>query len=374
MPGVVITTAVRTGPTSDTVRESSQAFFVGLANKGTTDEAVLVQSLAEFEEYFGKYVTYAYLHPTVQTFFEEGGTQCYIARVVGPNADTATMALEDVSANEVITLTADGPGDWSDNLQVEVVASGAKRNIKLYYNGDLVYSTGLKSSNTDLANAINNSPIATKWVSAVKLDDAIVASMGLTSFSGGDDDRNDNTVDSTFSAFVDALDLFLDSYGPGAVSCPETSAINADLIAHANANSRVAILHIASGSSASDAKDAAADLMGEDGSEHSAIYHPWVYIPTLVTGVNRLVPPDGYVAGARASAHNNVGPHQPAAGLIAASKFVNGVESDVSKSVGDDLDDNNVNAIRIIANGVRVYGARSLSTDTENFQIGRAHV
>ena len=73
MPGVVITTAVRTGPTSDTVRESSQAFFVGLANKGTTDEAVLVQSLAEFEEYFGKYVTYAYLHPTVQTFFEEGG-------------------------------------------------------------------------------------------------------------------------------------------------------------------------------------------------------------------------------------------------------------------------------------------------------------
>ena len=67
MPGVVITTAVRTGPTSDTVRESSQAFFVGLADKGTTDEAVLVQSLAEFEEYFGKYVTYAYLHPTVQT-------------------------------------------------------------------------------------------------------------------------------------------------------------------------------------------------------------------------------------------------------------------------------------------------------------------
>ena len=301
-------------------------------------------------------------------FRSEGGTQCYIARVVGPNADTATMALEDVSANEVITLTADGPGDWSDNLQVEVVASGAKRNIKLYYNGDLVYSTGLKSSNTDLANAINNSPIATKWVSAVKLDDAIVASMGLTSFSGGDDDRNDNTVDSTFSAFVDALDLFLDSYGPGAVSCPETSAINADLIAHANANSRVAILHIASGSSAGDAKDAAADLMGEDGSEHSAMYHPWVYIPTLVTGVNRLVPPDGYVAGARASAHNNVGPHQPAAGLIAASKFVNGVESDVSKSVGDDLDDNNVNAIRIIANGVRVYGARSLSTDTENFR------
>jgi phage tail sheath protein FI len=48
---------------------------------------------------------------------------------------------------------------------------------------------------------------------------------------------------------------------------------------------------------------------------------------------------------------------------------VNGVEVDINKTVGDDLDDNYVNAIRVIANGVRVYGARSLSTDTENFRF-----
>jgi len=370
MPGVVVTTSVRTGPTSETVRESSQAFFTGLADRGPSDAAVLVQSLAEFEETFGDYVTYAYLHPTVQTFFEEGGTQCYIARVVGPAATTAELELNDASASAVIILTANGPGDWAHDLDAEVIASGTKRNIRLIYDGDIVYTTGLKSTNVELVNAINNSPIGSKYVSAaVTADTTIVAAVAATALAGGDDDRDDNTVDTTFSAFVDALELFLDSFGPGAVSCPETHTINAELIAHANTYSRVAILHTASGDEAADAKSEADDLTGEDGSEHAALYYPWVYIPTNVTGVNRLIPPDGFVAGARGAAHNSVGPHQPAAGLISAASFVNGVEVDINKTVGDDLDENYVNAVRVIANGVRVYGARSLSTDTENFRF-----
>jgi len=62
MPGVVISTAVRTGPSSPTVRESSQAFFIGLADRGPTDSAVKVASIEEFEDIYGGYVSYAYLH------------------------------------------------------------------------------------------------------------------------------------------------------------------------------------------------------------------------------------------------------------------------------------------------------------------------
>ena len=47
MPGIQISTAVRTGPTNATVRESSQAFFVGKAERGPVDEALLVTSLEE---------------------------------------------------------------------------------------------------------------------------------------------------------------------------------------------------------------------------------------------------------------------------------------------------------------------------------------
>ena len=184
MPGVTITTAVRTGPTSTTVRASSQAFFVGLAERGPADEAVLVTSLAEFEETFGGYVTYAYLHPTVQTFFEEGGTQCYIARVVGPGATSAQVLLNvgGVGGANCIRLTANGPGTWAHDMDIEVVASGSSKNIKLYYNDVLVFATGLKSTTLQLVTAINSSAIASKYMTAVKLTDGMPEVSAVTAF------------------------------------------------------------------------------------------------------------------------------------------------------------------------------------------------
>jgi phage tail sheath protein FI len=371
MPGVSITTAVRTGPTSATVRNSSQAFFVGLAQRGPADEAVLVTSLSEFEETFGTYVTYAYLHPTVQTFFEEGGTQCYIARVVGPNAEPGTLNLNEggVGGSDCITLTANGAGDWSSGIDIIVTATGSMRNIKVYYENlnVPVYQTGNKSTTAALVSAINNSPIASKYLTATKLTDDLPEAMVATALGGGDDDRSDSTVDTSFTAYVDALELFLDSYGTGAIACPETAEIATNLIAHANAYNRVALLHLEEG--ATDMANSAATLAAEEHSEHAALYYPWVFIPTSVTGVNMLIPPVGFVAGKRALAHNQTGPHQPYAGLVSSARFVQGVEVDVNRTLGDALDEGYVNAIRLIANSIRVYGARSLSTDTENFRF-----
>jgi phage tail sheath protein FI len=371
MPGVSITTAVRTGPTSATVRNSSQAFFVGLAQRGPVDEGILVTSLSEFEETFGGYVTYAYLHPTVQTFFEEGGTQCYIARVVGPNATTASLSLNEggVGGSDCITLTANGPGDWAHDIEIVVTASGSLRNIKIYYGNSSVpvYQTGNKATTAALVNAINNSPIASKYLTATKLTDDLPAAISATALAGGDDDRDDNTVDTTFTAYVDALELFLDSFGTGAVACPETAEIATNLITHANAYNRVALLHLEE--DATDVVGAAATLAAEEHSEHAALYYPWVFIPTDIIGVNKLIPPVGFVAGKRALAHNQTGPHQPYAGLVSSARFVNGVEVDVNRTLGDSLDEGYVNAIRLIANSIRIYGARSLSTDTDNFRF-----
>lgn len=371
MPGVTITTAVRTGPTSNTVRESSQAFFVGLAQRGPVDEAIIVRSLAEFEEKFGTYVTYAYLHPTVQTFFEEGGTQCYIARVVGPAATTANLVLSGPTA-PCITLTANGPGDWAHDMQIQVTASSSLRNIRLSYDGNLVYQTGNRATTAALVNAINNSPLASSYISAVKLTDDLPEVSALAAFGNGAntdgaDDRADNSVDTTFTAYVDALEMFIGSFGTGAVVCPETHVINAQLIAHANSYNRVVLLHLAEGDSTPGAD--AAILSAEDHSEHAALYYPWVFIPTAVNGVNKLIPPTGFVAGKRALAHNQTGPHQAYAGLVSSARFVLGVDIDVDRDLGNSLDSEFINAIRLIANSIRVYGARSLSNDVENFRF-----
>ena len=370
MPGVSISTSVRTGPTSNTLRSSSQAFIVGLAERGPSDAAVFVSSLAEFEQQFGGYVSYAYLQPTVQTFFEEGGTQAYIVRVVGPNATTGQGLLNEGGAggDNVISLDAVGAGAWSANLEAVTSVSGAGRIVKLKYNGEQIFSTGVKLTAAGLVNAINNSSVASSYVTATLLLEALPEASTVT-FTTGNDDKGDNTVDTSFTAYVDALELFNDAYGDGAVICPETHAINAQLVLHANEYSRVALLHGAVDVTVGDLTTAVQDIAAELNAEHVAMYYPWVYIPSDVPGINRLIPPTGYAAGKRALAHNQTGPHQPAAGLISSSNFVNGVYASVNRTLGDTLDAASINAIRVIANTVRIYGARSCSDDTDNFRF-----
>jgi phage tail sheath protein FI len=237
----------------------------------------------------------------------------------------------------------------------------------LYYNGALKYTTGNVSSASQAAGRINLSAVATRYVTA-SVDDATLIPdvLAATALSAGDD--NYELV--TQSTYEDQLELFNDALGSGAVICPEdaSDAMGQALIAHANAYSRIALLFGTENQTAANLKSKALTLQAEDHSEHAALYYPWVEIPTGTPGVTRMVPPVGYVAGKRAVAHNQTGPHLPAAGLLSAAKFVVGLKTDINKTVGDDLDENYVNAIRLIQNTIRIYGARSLSSDTDNFR------
>ena len=371
MPGVVVSTAVRTGPSSTTVRESSQFFVVGLAERGPSDTAVLIQSIADFESSFGEYQSYSYLHPTVETFFEEGGTQCYVARTVGASATIGELELEDSSNATVMTLTANGAGAWSSDVTISVTnPSVSTFRIIVEYQGEAVYSTGTVSTLAQAAGRINVSTVASKYVTAAVESGATNIPEPITSVALSAGNAQHGNV--TDASYISSLDLFNGALGTGAVAIPEnwtTAATVRDaLVAHANTNSRIAILHAASGANTAAVIAAAADVQGGDNAEHAAMYYPWVEVPTTVAGVSRVIPPDGYVAAKRAVAHNQTGSHVPAAGLLSAARFVSGVATDLDKSTGDTLDAANVNAIRIIQNTVRIYGARSLSSDEDNFR------
>lgn len=451
MPGINITTSVRTGPTNTTVRETSQAFFVGYAERGPIDEAVKVTSMQEFERTFGGYVSTYYLHPTVEAFFEEGGSQCYVARIgFTASGTTATKTLNRVATIDSITpsspvagsvtygttaahgfavgdsvvitglspsgyngsptitavtsdtftvanatttsptdengtatagslvLTANGYGTWGNDLSV-TVASGTVAGavtISLEYDGSLLMSTGNVTTVDQAIGKINSNIIAKHYVtaSADGDTDAAPTASAEASFTGGA-----NGTDGTSAQVGTALDLFISSYGAGAVSCPEfagtTSSVGAVpqlLVDHAVENNRVAILHTAAGTSIADAQDVAeyatANITDGVGLERSAMYYPWVYAPTSTNGVNRLIPPDGYVCGVRARAHNTTGQHQPGAGIYSTARFIVGLEREVGKTDADALDTACLNVIRIINNSIRVYGARCLSADTENWR------
>lgn len=380
MPGVVVSTAVRTGPSAATVRESSQLFVVGLAERGPTDEAILVQSLADFEFNFGGYISSSYLHPTVEAFFEEGGTQCYVSRVVGAGATTGTLELDNSASVAVLTIDADGPGAWSSDVDVivETVSAGVSFRVKINYDGALVYSTGTVTSVAQAAGRINTSPLASRYVIATATEGATTLPVaGTFTLSAGDSAHATATPTSHAAVYVTGLEKFNDALGTGAVCVPDaeggtavgTFTISEALIAHANTYNRIAILHAGKADTSTYAKTKAAQLQAEDGSEHAALYFPWIDVPTSITGVSRRIPPDGYVAAKRALAHNQTGPHVPAAGLVSAALYAIGTAVDIDKTTGDDLDVNFVNAIRIIQNTIRIYGARSLSADEDNFRF-----
>jgi len=368
MPGVVITTATRTGPTSATVRQSSQAFFVGLADRGPTAAASLVTSQEAFEQVYGGYVSYAYLHPTVQTFFEEGGTQCYIGRVVGPAATTGTLTLDDASSADALKFDAIGAGAWSSDLTVTVVAGSAAGtiNVTLALSGVNQFSSGDCATNAAVVGKFALSAIASNLVDVTDEGGAICAAAASTALSAGADDRASVTA----THHTAALTLFNDAYGTGAVANPESAAtaVYQGLIAHANSYNRVAIVHSAAATSIANAITAARTMATESHTEHASYYFPWVFQPTDVDGVTRMIPPVGYAAAVRARAHNQVGPHHPGAGIISNARYITALELEVDKTNGDLLDADGCNAIRIINGTIRVYGARSLSTDTANFR------
>ncbi len=365
MPGVVVTTAVRTGPIAETVGSSSTFFVAGLTERGSTTESIQVTSIADFEDKFGGYVSYGYVHPALQTFFEEGGSRAYVSRIVGASATAGSLTLADDSAVPAITLTAVGAGDWSANMTAEVIASGGGVVLKVRISDNVVYQSSVCTSNATLVGKVNSSGLAKFYFTATDEGGSIVDPVAQTPFSAGDDKRG--TV--TASNVVNGLANFDDSLGAGAVAIPgyAGATVWGGLISHANDNNRVALLAFEESATYDGAISDAASFSGAN-AEHAGFFFPWVTIQRE-PGVNMNISPEGYVAGKRAIAHNNVGPWEAYAGVQSRSSYVTALSQPVSKAQGDALDAGRVNAIRVINGTIRVYGARSASADEDNFRF-----
>jgi hypothetical protein len=365
MPGVNVTSTTRTGPVAQNTAPSGQLFVAGQAYRGSTTKPTLVQGLADFEDKFGTRQSYSHLHDNMRVFFEEGGSQAYVVRVVGPSATTGTVTLVDRAGSPLSTLKFDAAsqGAWSDDLQV-VVADGSVAStvtVSVLMNSTVVEIYRNLTDPAAVALAFEGSP----YVLVTNMGSATVApnnnpATGTFNVSAGSDDRA-NILASHYTA---ALALFLASYGDGAVAIPGIGAtVHAGLISHANTHNRIALLSEAEGASIATLKSTAAGL----NSEYAGLFSPWVKISTD-TGV-RYTSPEGYIAGVRNRAHMEAGPWRAPAGQIAVARSLVGLKADYTRAEGDDLDANKVNAIRNINNSVRNYGWRSLSNDVDNYSL-----
>ena len=119
---------------------TSTAGFVGLAERGPAIGApVLVTSFANYRKQFGGYLSeftheeFRYLPSSVEQFFANGGTRCYVSRVIPQDARKAKADAG------VLSFEAVNEGKWGNKIQVEIEGL-ERRKMQLLAEDNGVYT------------------------------------------------------------------------------------------------------------------------------------------------------------------------------------------------------------------------------------------
>lgn len=364
MPGVnIITTAM--GDVATPLPDESGTFFVaGLAERGPTDRAIVVRGLADFVAIFGARAPYSHLYDSVRCYFEEGGTQAYIARVVGSDATAGTVSVDDRATSPVPTLniTAGSVGAWSSSVVVTVEEGGVPNSVlvSVVIDGDIVEQYNNIQSVDEIVSRFG----ASTFVNVANAGSATVApdnlpAIGTYAVTAGNDDRTSVVADD----YVKALEMFVPGLADGAVAIPGVgTSVHEGLLTHAETHGRIALLSANMDVSVGEIKSIAGALNSDAG----GLFVPWLPVSDSANGT-RVVPPEGAVAGRRAVAHTLVGAHRAPAGQMGIMRSASGVYVDYTRAQADELDSAKVSVVRRVNNTVRLYGWRSLSNDINNW-------
>jgi phage tail sheath protein FI len=95
-------------------------------------------------------------------------------------------------------------------------------------------------------------------------------------------------------------------------------------------------------------------------SKYGAFYFPWIQVYDPDKG-NVFVPPSGHIAGVYSRVDSERGVHKAPANEIVRGAL--GLKYNISKGEQDLLNPKGINAIRFMSGAIRIWGARTLSSD-----------
>lgn len=366
MPGVVVTTSARSGPTTPLSAASGQFFMVGVFERGPVTPTV-IRGVADLKQVYGGRVAYSDGYDHLATFFSEGGEQARVVRVVGDAAAKGTLTLSDrasVSPLPTLKVDAANAGSWSSNLSVEVAAGSNTGTFRLIVRlgADVVEDFNNLSTPADAATRTqgSNYVVVTNLGSTTSSPDNNPAVAAAATLTAGTDDRNAIVA----ANYVTGLDKFPKEDGDGAVAVPgqDNSTVRNALITHAQNNNRIALLAGAKDETVNSLISAASSL----NSQYAGLFAPWIVVPTD-GAATKAIGPEGYVAAARSRAHRLDGPWRAPAGQIATANYVLDVYQNFSGTDANKLDDSKVSVVRRINNTIRLYGWRSLSNNFDSW-------
>ncbi len=389
-PGVYITERLLPAPITSVGTAQAAGAVVGTFASGPTS-TTMVSSWYEFTKYFGGYNA---LYPAtfqVGAFFQNGGRDLYVKRIVASDATAAVASVGRASGQgTVLTVTAKNKGTDGNNLRVKFTASATAG----YYDF-AVYQEGVAGTASDITNDVllesydsilttdtaSSDYIVTvvnlvsKYVTVSVADNVNLPAVTVVPLASGSNgsavaltDFQDST-NGSIAAFAN-IDRPLVIFAPALATT--IGAVNAashytDLIAFAGSDGKhFVVAETIADQSVAQAVTAASGIAG---SSYSAMYYPQYFITDPVgrsTSSIRKIGPAGAVAGIFMNTDAVTGPFKAPAGLGTTVQGAIALEKAFTSAELDTLNASSspVNAIRQVPGaGISVMGARTLKQD-----------
>ena len=394
-PGVTINVTAAAS-SSATNSPTGTWFALGVA-AGPAGVAVPINSMADFNTYFGSVVngqvTGRYtltnvdstlLYDALDVFFREGGVNAFVSRV---QPTSTGVAATSTTTGGKILLTAKGKGTWANSSNSDAsgliltitgatVGGGTLYTAVITYNGNILATAGWLATDTDVINWVNSLPAYNSMCVASSISGSTVlpaagSSAAIYMTGGTDTAVADGDTDA-------ALAVLTDLYGPGQVSYPgnTSSTVYGKLANHALANNRVAVLDAPNSATAATLTAAAAGVQAAAlDASYASMFAPWLVVPGLVntnpsqgSGIafNRIVAPSALAAAKMAKNDLANDANIPAAGLArGASVYAINVTQSYGATDRGTLNSAGVNVIRNVpnVNTLAIYGFRSCAFD-----------
>ena len=368
------------------------AAFVGFAEKGVPNEPILVTNWTQFTQNFGGFIPGSYLAHAVYQYFANGGGTCYVVRVGGDDVSSmpvlrAELPAADDGKSSAFAVRALAPGNGKDGpISVEVVPgadpSDETFSLVVKRGGQPVETIDGLTTKRGPSNVVTAVKQRSKLIEVEEVKgrqlavprkgtEVALAESNPPAARIGADEYVGNAADRTGFAGLEAVDEItmlavpdvMAAYERGLIDAEGVRAVQLAMITHCELMAdRVAIIDTPAGLNAQQVKAWRAEANYD--SKYAAMYWPWLKVMDARTGSPMFMPPSGAMAGIWARNDATRGVHKAPANEVVRNAI--SLELNITKGEHDQLNPDGINCIRSFpGQGIRVWGARTLSSDPE---------
>ena len=353
--------------------------FAGVAEFGPVNEPVLVSGFDEYLKVFGGFDTAGVLPFSVYSYFKNGGKECIVVRIA--DEQTARCAFYTVKKPEgQFTLTAKTPGKWGNYITVSIWKESQdsfSATLKFKNKSESFIHLEYDKSSPRYFETYINEHSSLCRASVCGIIEQIEPVL-MKPFYGGREGLSAITA-KHFIGNYSGLDKYsgigcFESRGDiSLIAVPDLCVLKNknDVFAVQNAMisqaerfpGRFAILDIPKDLDVVEA----ANWAGKLNTSCAAAYFPFIHMtdPLDATGISTVcIPPSGAVCGNIAATDSKKGIfYAPANCILEGAVSLSGKMTTGEQEI---LYDSKINVLKYFpGRGVKIWGARTLSSDTE---------